>query len=989
MKAPLPPDETQRLETLQQYAVLDTPAEMVFDDLTELAAHICEAPIALISLIDEKRQWFKSRVGLDVAETTRDIAFCAHAIYQKELFIVPDATRDARFADNPLVMGEPGIRFYAGAPLLTSGGYVLGTLCVIDHKPREMSPHQQSALRVLSRHVMGLLELRRSMREAARLRVERDALLAEQRVRSNIDLRVQQRGELLADSESEARRFLATSDKSRLALLSVLEDQKQIEETLRESEKRFRATFEQAAVGIALVALDGRWLRVNQKLCDIVGYTREELLTRTFQDITYADDLDADFAYMHQMFANEILTFSREKRYHHKDGAIVWINLTVSLVRTDAGAPDYFVAVIEEIGERKQAQQALNENQRQLATLVSNLPGAAYRCKNDPAWTMEFVSDGINALTGYGPQAFLAGQVQVGQLIHPDDQQKIWQDKQQALEKKRPYQYEYRLLACDGQVKHIWERGQGIYNESGELLFLEGFLTDVTERKRMGEALIESEHHFKNVLDSLLAFAGTLTPDGVLTFANKTALNIAGITLKDVINKPLPDTHWFTWSKPVQQRVRDAIRRANAGEIVRYDEQLRFAGERLLDVEISIVALRDAAGRVTHLIPSGMDITARKHAEQLLQQSEALLKIAGRSAHLGGWVVNVAAGTVVWSDEVAAIHEVSPGTSPSLEEGFNFYAPEWREKITSRFGACVREGTPFEEELQIITATGRRVWVRSIGQAVRDASGAITQVQGSFQDISERKQAELDILKLNTELEQRVIERTAQLEAVNQELETFAYSVSHDLKAPLRGIDAYSRLLLEEHAANLNEEGSAFLTNIRNGTKQMAQLIEDLLAYSRIERRALRSESLDLPGLVAAVIAERADEIRARGVTVRTHISCREVAADPDGLAMALRNLFDNALKFTRDRVDATIEIGARREATFCSIWVRDNGIGFDIKFQERIFEIFQRLHRAEDFPGTGIGLAIVRKALQRMGGRAWAESVLEEGATFYLEVPI
>ena len=165
MKAAFPPDEAQRLESLREYAVLDTPAEACFDDLTELAAYICEAPIALISLIDENRQWFKSRIGLDAAETSRDIAFCAHAIQQKELFIVPDATRDARFADNPLVMGEPGIRFYAGAPLITPEGHALGSLCVIDRVPREMHADHQLALRVLSRHVMAQLELRRRTQE--------------------------------------------------------------------------------------------------------------------------------------------------------------------------------------------------------------------------------------------------------------------------------------------------------------------------------------------------------------------------------------------------------------------------------------------------------------------------------------------------------------------------------------------------------------------------------------------------------------------------------------------------------------------------------------------------------------------------------------------------------------------------------------------------------------------------------------------------------
>jgi hypothetical protein len=172
MTAPILQNEKKRLKVLWQYEVLDTVPEEVFDDLTELAARICEAPIALISLVDEKRQWFKSKVGVTVSETSRDLSFCAYAITQADLFIVPDATRDERFAKNPLVTSEPKIRFYAGAPLITPDGHALGTLCVIDKVPRELRPEQKQALRILARHVVSQLELRRRSRELGDVRRE-------------------------------------------------------------------------------------------------------------------------------------------------------------------------------------------------------------------------------------------------------------------------------------------------------------------------------------------------------------------------------------------------------------------------------------------------------------------------------------------------------------------------------------------------------------------------------------------------------------------------------------------------------------------------------------------------------------------------------------------------------------------------------------------------------------------------------------------------
>jgi two-component system, cell cycle sensor histidine kinase and response regulator CckA len=173
--APLKKNEARRLKVLWQYDVLDTVPEEVFDDLTELAARICEAPIALISLIDEDRQWFKAKIGVTVNETSRDISFCSHAIKQEDLFIIPDATQDARFANNPLVTSDPKIRFYAGAPLITPDGYALGSLCVIDKVPRELRPEQKQALRVLARHVMTQLELRRHSKELHEAHEAKDA----------------------------------------------------------------------------------------------------------------------------------------------------------------------------------------------------------------------------------------------------------------------------------------------------------------------------------------------------------------------------------------------------------------------------------------------------------------------------------------------------------------------------------------------------------------------------------------------------------------------------------------------------------------------------------------------------------------------------------------------------------------------------------------------------------------------------------------------
>jgi signal transduction histidine kinase len=238
------------------------------------------------------------------------------------------------------------------------------------------------------------------------------------------------------------------------------------------------------------------------------------------------------------------------------------------------------------------------------------------------------------------------------------------------------------------------------------------------------------------------------------------------------------------------------------------------------------------------------------------------------------------------------------------------------------------------------------------------------------------------------EVEEELRSLNTRLEHANQELESFTYSVSHDLKSPLRGIDGYSSLLLKGYADELDARGRGFLEQIRGAAGRMGQLIDDLLAYARLDARTHATDVLDPRALIEELLGERGQQTGERGAEVQIAIPWTSMAADRDGLAMALRNLLENAFKFTRDAAPPRIEIGGRRTDDSYILWVRDNGCGFDMRYHGRIFDIFQRLHHADEYAGTGVGLALVRKAMQRMGGRVWAESSPGAGATFYLELP-
>jgi PAS domain S-box-containing protein len=301
--------------------------------------------------------------------------------------------------------------------------------------------------------------------------------------------------------------------------------------------------------------------------------------------------------------------------------------------------------------------------------------------------------------------------------------------------------------------------------------------------------------------------------------------------------------------------------------------------------------------------------------------------------------------------------------------------------------ALAGEEVTYEQELPYRIAGPRWVHVHYVPD--QDESGRVRGFVILVHDVEERKQVELALEAHKAHLEDEVAARTAQLAATNRELQAFAYAVSHDLKAPLRSINAFSGLLESRCRDKLEGESLEFLGYIQQGVRRMNSLIDDLLNYARMEQRTLQATELDLPQTVEAMLAEKGEEIRQCGVKVETHLPALKVRADPEGFAQVLRNLLDNAIKFSAQASPPMVEIGAAPLGSGgCRLWVRDNGIGFNMDQHERIFEMFQRLHSIDEFPGTGIGLALIKKAMARMGGKVWAESAPGQGATFFLEFP-
>ncbi len=420
-----------------------------------------------------------------------------------------------------------------------------------------------------------------------------------------------------------------------------------------------------------------------------------------------------------------------------------------------------------------------------------------------------------------------------------------------------------------------------------------------------------------------------------------------------------------------------------SGEIQNYtrEKQVVRKDGSMIWVYLAVALLPDATGRASNLIAVYQDVTERKRAEvELLRFKNVLDNTLDMI-----FMFEPASLRYVYLNQGAVL---STGYSHSREEllGMTSYQikPLMPEAKFRQLIAPLLSGE--QSSLHFETVHRRKdgtyfsvgVFLQLVTQS--DGSGLFVEI---VHDITERKQAQDEIRMLNAQLEQRVVERTAQLEAANKELESFSYSVSHDLRAPLRGIDGFSHALLKDYAAKLDDRGKNYLQRVRAATQRMAKLIDDMLNLARVTRASMQRAPVDLSALVTAIT----DELRQAqpGRTVEVVVQPGLVTAgDAKLLRVLLENLLANAWKFTGKQERARIEFGMQPNGGVSSYFVRDNGVGFDMTYVGKLFGAFQRLHAMDEFPGTGIGLATVQRIVHRHGGRAWAEAAVEQGATFF-----
>lgn len=372
-------------------------------------------------------------------------------------------------------------------------------------------------------------------------------------------------------------------------------------------------------------------------------------------------------------------------------------------------------------------------------------------------------------------------------------------------------------------------------------------------------------------------------------------------------------------------------------------------------------------------------VTKNKNLEQLHELFESVQS----AAEIGIWEINLDDSSVYWSDAVYKIHEIEIGTPISLEQGINFYHPNYRNIIEQAVNKAISDGTGWDLELKLITSSNHEIWVRAIGMPVV-AEGKTILLRGLFQDITDKILIDKKKQQINELLEKKVKQRTIELESINKELNSFSYSVSHDLRSPLRSISGFSQALKEDYLDQLDDSGKNYLERISNAAIRMGKLIDDLLNLSRISRSDVVKEQIDVTKLCRKIINEILPDPKYK-FKIGANLT---VTGDIKLIKIMMENLIGNAIKYSSKVDQPLIEIGElivenKGEAFF----IKDNGAGFDHEYSDKLFGAFQRLHSAEEFEGTGIGLATVKRIVNMHGGTIWAEGSINNGATFYFNL--
>jgi PAS domain S-box-containing protein len=735
--------------------------------------------------------------------------------------------------------------------------------------------------------------------------------------------------------------------------------------------ERIRQLIEGAPNGMVMVDRQGQMVLVNVQIEQSFGYRRDELLGQPIEMLVPPRFRTHHAAYRQSFGTGPVarpMGAGRDLYGLHQDGSEFPVEIGLNPIETDQGL--MVLGTIVDITERKRAEQTLRRSQEQLAGVIGSAMDAIITVGGDQRIVL--FNAAAERMFRCPPEAA------IGQTLDRFIPERFRATHQGHIQSFGRTNVSRRTMGALGAIFGLRADGEEFpieasisQLESEGQKFYTVILRDITERKRAEEALRASEARFSIAFTASPISSVIATLDeGRYVAVNDTFLSLTGYRREEVIGRTSADLRvWPTME--ARAEVIQLLRtqgRINNRE-TRY--QVNNGEVRVFLMSAEIIELDGQP----HLITASIDITERKRAEEAIREQAQILNLAPVLIRdMGGRLLfwNTGAEQMYgWKPEEA----LGKITHHLLHTEF----PQPLEEIE----ATVLAQGYWKGEIVHTRRDGGRLMIASHWVLHRKELGEQAVILEVNSDITERKQAEEEIRRLNEELEQRVAERTAQLQTINKELEAFSYSVSHDLRAPLRHINGFSQALLEDYADHLDEEGKYYLQEVRGASKEMAQLIDDLLQLARVTRSEMRRETVNLSEIAQAVMTElqRTDTQRSLEIRITEGLVTH---GDKRLLQVLLNNLLGNAWKFTARRQAAEIIFGQEQQNGEAVYFVRDNGAGFDMAYVNKLFGAFQRLHSGREFEGTGIGLATVQRIVRRHGGRVWAEGEVNQGATFY-----
>ncbi|GHG73759.1 hypothetical protein GCM10010919_26870 [Alishewanella longhuensis] len=910
MKPPeQPADEALRLKALLNTCLLDTSSEQRFDRLTLLVQQCLGTEIVLVSLVDSKRQWFKSKQGLAVCETAREISFCGHAILEPDIFEVTDAQTDPRFYDNPLVTAAPYIRFYAGAPL-TIDGQRLGTLCIIDSKPRQLDSRERQILRDF-------------------------AAAVEQEIIDRL--------------------------------------QEQAHQKLVSSELLYRSVLEGTRIGTWQWNVQSGETVFNERWAEICGYTLAELSPvdiNTWLSLAHPEDLAQSAKLLAQHFAGELPFYDCKCRMKHKAGHWIWVHDRGRVVsKTADGEPLMMYGTHADITEQKEAEAALKASRDQFQALVTNIPGITYRCRADNNWTMLYMSGSIDPLSGYPASDFINNSVRsYASVIHPADQPRLELALARAVTDKQPWLLQYRVMNKSGELRWVEERGRAEYNQLGEVIYLDGFILDITEEKNLKQQLLKLTSQLPGVVYQYQQW-----PDGRAAFpyASDNIQKIYG-----VLPEQVKDDATAVFKKIHQDDL------AGLAQSIEQSAKSLSLWQHQYRVYDASGALSWMSGRATpELMPDGStlwhgyieDITAIKQHYLTLEQintqlnlSQQRLDMASETALMGFWQASLITGEVWWSAVIYQIFGVDEAITPSVALFKSLLHPDDRQRVAESEQRALTTGL-HDVVHRIIRPDGTIRWVHELAKLLPLQDNPEQILVGSVQDVTDRM-------------------------LLQQMKDAFISTVSHELRTPVTAISGAITLLNSGKLGEVPAFMQKLLAVAERNSKRLSQLINDLLDIEKLT--AGKMPFAIRPLRVENELLQAAENIQpfAHQQKVNINYQCPDatlsVAADALRLQQVLTNLLSNAIKFSP--LDSQVWLSAKQVGDTIQFAIKDHGDGIAPEFRSRVFERFAQADGSNlrQSGGTGLGLAICKELVQQMHGDISFETETGKGTTFYFYLP-